>query len=218
MRLYPFSSLGILTEEEIDIENCSNHVYVPHHLFVQWLGTSAVMLTIRNAVDQEVVASMYHAQSKDADAVYVPAWMLASLDCDTEMCHVAPIVLPTCSAITLQPHNEEDVTEMELFQASLERYSAVRAGQEVTLWHPYGYSFVVNVCTVEPDDAWVSIAQADIPLVMLPPVIATTAAAATVAVAAVAPPPTAAVTTDATLRQRCFEAARRRMEAKEKAE
>jgi hypothetical protein len=224
MRILPVSLLGTPTADELEMSNCSNRAYVPDRLFTQWLRTSQVSLRIQNAVEQTVMATMYHAHSNAADVVYVPDWMLAALDCDVDTCVVEPVELPMCTSITLQPHNEGDVEDMEIFQLSLELYSSVRAGQELTLRHPYGYPFVVNVCAVEPEEAWVSIAQADVPLTMLPPIVqtkepvgntvaattentlATEAGAATAATAAT-------VATDATtLRQRCLEAALRRMQ------
>ena len=167
------------------------------------------------------MATMYHAHSNAADVVYVPDWILAALDCDVDTCVVEPVELPLCTSITLQPHNEGDVEEMEIFQLSLELYSSVRAGQELTLRHPYGYPFVVNVCAVEPEEAWVSIAQADVPLTMLPPIVQTKeentvaepmATENTVAAATAVTTETTETTNATTLRQRCLEAALRRMQ------
>ena len=221
MRLLPVSLLGTLSADELEMSNCSNRAYVPDSLFTQWLRTSQVSLRIQNAVEQSVMATMYHAHSNAADVVYVPDWILAALDCDVDTCVVEPVELPLCTSITLQPHNEGDVEEMEIFQLSLELYSSVRAGQELTLRHPYGYPFVVNVCAVEPEEAWVSIAQADVPLTMLPPIVQTKeentvaepmATENTVAAATAVTTETTETTNATTLRQRCLEAALRRMQ------
>jgi hypothetical protein len=175
---------------------------------------------------------MFQPHSKDANTIYGPDWMLSALEKDVDRCHVKPVELPPCTALTLQPHNEEDVEDMELLQLALERYSSISPGQELILWHPYGYPFVVRVSAAEPDHPWVSIAYADIPLTMEPPLVSTvvpvaateavaTEAVATEAVATEAVATVAAATATATatnLRQQCFEAARRRMEAKEKSE
>jgi hypothetical protein len=224
IRLQPLSALDLLTEEEVEVGNCSDRIYVSAHYFTQWLDNKAVMLLVANAVEQEVAGTMFHAHTKEQDVVYVPDWMLQSLEYDHEHCRMEPIELSSCTGITLQPHNEEDVEEMELLQMALERYSVVSEGQELTLWHPYGYPFSVRVLSATPAHPWVSIAQADIPLTMVPPLVITagvvplavptTAVAETVAVAT----NTVATTNPGALRQLCYEAAMRRMEAKEKPE
>jgi len=241
IRLQPLSALGTLTEEEVEIENCSDRIYVSAHYFTQWLDNKAVTLLVSNAVEQEVAGTMFHAHTKEQDVAYVPTWMLHSLEYDHDRCKMEPIELSSCTGITLQPHNEEDVEEMELLQMALERYSVVSEGQELTLWHPYGYPFAVRVLSAAPAHPWVSIAQADIPLTMVPPLVVTAAtvplavplvvpaagAGAAVAGGAVAggavagETAAAAVATETkpgTLRQLCYEAAMRRMEAKEKPE
>ena len=226
IRLQPLSALDLLTEEEVEVGNCSDRIYVSAHYFTQWLDNKAVALLLSNAVEQEVAGTMFHAHTKEQDVVYVPDWMLHSLEYDHERCRMEPIELSSCTVITLQPHNEEDVEEMELLQMALERYSVVSEGQELTLWHPYGYPFSVRVLSATPAHPWVSIAQADIPLTMVPPLVITPAMVPVVVPVVV---PTAgagagtAATTVATsepgtLRQLCYEAAMRRMEAKEKPE
>lgn len=231
IRLQPLSALDLLTEEEVEVGNCSDRIYVSAHYFTQWLDNKAVALLLSNAVEQEVAGTMFHAHTKEQDVVYVPDWMLHSLEYDHERCRMEPIELSSCTGITLQPHNEEDVEEMELLQMALERYSVVSEGQELTLWHPYGYPFAVRVLSATPAHPWVSIAQADIPLTMIPPLVITPAMVPVV-VPVVVPTAgagagtatnTVAATTVATsepgtLRQLCYEAAMRRMEAKEKPE
>jgi hypothetical protein len=240
MKLCPLSELGSLTEEECETAECSNRVYVPARQFTEWLGTSVVTLRIQNVVEQSVIGTLFAAHMNHANTVYAPSWMCAALDCDLETCEVAPVEVPPCRAITLQPFNEGDVEEMEYLQAALERYSVVSPNQELLLWHPYGYPFAVRVAVADGFDgssAAVNIVNCEIPLQMLPPIVsntvaattATTATAATEATAAT--PPSAAtaatttktettetVTTVADLRRRCYEAALRRMEAKEKPE
>lgn len=221
IRLQPLSALDLLTEEEVEVGNCSDRIYVSAHYFTQWLDNKAVALLLSNAVEQEVAGTMFHAHTKEQDVVYVPDWMLQSLEYDHERCRMEPIELSSCTGITLQPHNEEDVEEMELLQMALERYSVVSEGQELTLWHPYGYPFSVRVLSATPAHPWVSIAQADIPLTMVPPLVITPAMVPVVvptAGAGAGTETTGTGTNPGTLRQLCYEAAMRRMEAKEKPE
>jgi hypothetical protein len=219
MKVCSLSDLGLLTEEEREIAECSNRVYVPGALFTQLLRTSVVTLRLRNAVEQTVYGRMFAAHMANRETVYVPQWMCEALDCDLEMCHVSPVDLPRCTAITLQPFNEEDVEEMDLLQSALERYTVVSPGQEITLWHPYGYPYAIRVASVAPDTA-VVIEGCEIPLNMLPPVVATATVEPSVATATVEPSVATATAATATtdLRRQCYEAAMRRMEAKEKPE
>jgi hypothetical protein len=231
IRLQPLSALGTLTEEEVEVGNCSDRIYVSAHYFTQWLDNKAVTLLLSNAVDQDVAGTMFHAHTKEQDVAYVPDWMLHSLEYDHDMCKMEPMEPSSCTGITLQPHNEEDVEEMELLQMALERYSVVSEGQELTLWHPYGYPFSVRVLSAAPAHPWVSIAQADIPLTMVPPLVVTAAVVpstvttlsptvvpAEITAVAGAGGAVAETTNPGTLRQLCYEAAMRRMEAKEKPE
>ena len=264
MKLLPLSELHTLVAGELEMQECSNHVYVPGHLFTLLLSTSIVTLQIRNAVEQTVYGRLYSAHMGDRDTVYVPQWMYAALDCDLENCEVSPVTLPSCTAITLQPFNEEDVEEMELLQLALERYTVVSTGQEITLWHPYGYPYAVRVVSAtstatsaatsaaDEEGGPVYIGNCEIPLNMLPPLSIAeqsplsiaeqspihAAAAPSVPVPPVVPPsvppsvppplptpvPPAAAAASAVvrsaedLRRRCYEAAKRRMEAKEKPE
>ena len=249
MKLLPLSELRTLVAGELEIQECSNHVYVPGHLFTLLLSTSIVTLQIRNAVEQTVYGRLYSAHMGDRDTVYVPQWMYAALDCDLETCEVSSVTLPPCTAITLQPFNEEDVEEMELLQLSLERYTVVSTDQEITLWHPYGYPYAVRVVSATSaatsaaeEDGPVYIGNCEIPLNMLPPLSIAEQSPINVAAApsvaadptpsappSVPPPlptpvPPAAAAAAASaaavedLRRRCYEAAKRRMEAKEKPE
>jgi hypothetical protein len=230
MHIRTLVEMGTLLEGEQEIGECSNRVYVPARLFTEWLSTKAVTLRIENAVEQVVYGSMFSAHTQDENTVFVPDWMCSVLDCDRDLCTVVPVEPPRCTAIMVQPLNEGDVEEMELFQSSLERYTTVTPGQHLTLWHSFGYPFTVSVVHVEPEMA-VDIANCDIPLNMLPPVSVVPATLsdpdsvpdsvpASVPDSDIAPSATNTVHTVETeidVRQKCYEAAMRRM-SKEKPE
>jgi len=231
MHIRTLVEMGTLLEGEQEIGECSNRVYVPARLFTEWLSTKAVTLRIENAVEQVVYGSMFSAHTQDENTVFVPDWMYSVLDCDRDLCTVVPVEPPRCTTIMVQPLNEGDVEEMELFQSSLERYTTVTPGQHLTLWHSFGYPFIVSVVHVEPETA-VDIANCDIPLNMLPPASVVSAPSVpavpavpdsvpdSVPVPEIAPSATNTVHTVETgvdMRQKCYEAAMRRM-SKEKPE
>ena len=168
MNVLPLSAMGSLYDEELQAADCSDRLYVPPTLFQRHLQTSPVFLTLKNRVEQSAVGRMFAVHSSGENVIYVPQHILDALDFDLE--HVTAELMPlrTCTQVTLQPFEAVEGLTMELLQESLERYSHIRDGQTLRLWHPHGFEFSIMVQSVEPDAA-VSISNCDIPLSMMEP-------------------------------------------------
>jgi hypothetical protein len=168
MNVLPLSAMGSLYDEELQAADCSDRLYVPPTLFQRHLQTSPVFLTLKNRVEQSAVGRMFAVHSSGENVIYVPQHILDALDFDLE--HVTAELMPlrTCTQVTLQPFEAMEGLTMELLQESLERYSHIRDGQTLRLWHPHGFEFSIMVQAVEPDAA-VSISNCDIPLSMMEP-------------------------------------------------
>jgi len=160
---------GSLYDEELQAAECSDRLYVPATLFQQHLQTAPVFLTLKNRVEQSTVGCMFAVHSNVGEnVIYVPPHILEALDFDLEHVTAEPTPLRTCTQVTLQPFEAMEGLTMELLQESLERYSHIRDGQTLRLWHPHGFEYSIMVQAVEPDAA-VSISNCDIPLSMMEP-------------------------------------------------
>lgn len=169
MNVLPLSAMGSLYDEELQAADCSDRLYVPATLFQQHLQTTPVFLTLKNRVEQSAVGRMFAVHSNIGEnAIYVPHHILEALDFDLEHVTVEPTPLRTCTQVTLQPFEAMEGLTMELLQESLERYSHIRDGQTLRLWHPHGFEYSIMVQAVEPD-AVASISNCDIPLSMMEP-------------------------------------------------
>ena len=174
MNVLPLSAMGSLYDEELQAADCSDRLYVPPTLFQRHLQTSPVFLTLKNRVEQSVVGRMFAVHSHVGEnVIYVPQHILEALDFDLEHVTAEPIPLRTCTQVTLQPFEAVEGLTVELLQESLERYSHIRDGQTLRLWHPHGFEFSIMVQAVEPDAA-VSISNCDIPLSMMEPMVGST--------------------------------------------
>ena len=169
MNVLPLSAMGSLYDEELQAADCSDRLYVPATLFQRHLQTTPVFLTLKNRVEQSAVGRMFAVHSNmEENVIYVPQHILEALDFDLEHVTAEPTPLRTCTQVTLQPFEAMEGLTMELLQESLERYSHIRDGQTLRLWHPHGFEFSIMVQALEPDAA-VSISNCDIPLSMMEP-------------------------------------------------
>jgi hypothetical protein len=169
MNVLPLSAMGSLYDEELQSAECSDRLYVPATLFQRHLQTAPVFLTLKNRVEQSTVGRMFAVHSNvEENTIYAPPHILEALDFDLEHVTAEPTPLRTCTQVTLQPFEAMEGLTMELLQESLERYSHIRDGQTLRLWHPHGFEFSIMVQAVEPDAA-VSISNCDIPLSMMEP-------------------------------------------------
>ena len=169
MNVLPLSAMGSLYDEELQAAECSDRLYVPATLFQRHLQTSPVFLTLKNRVEQSAIGRMFAVHSNIGEnAIYVPHHILEALDFDLEHVTAEPTLLRTCTQVTLQPFEAMEGLTMELLQESLERYSHIRDGQTLRLWHPHGFEFSIMVQAAEPAAA-VSISNCDIPLSMMEP-------------------------------------------------
>jgi hypothetical protein len=169
MNILPLSAMGSLYDEELQAAECSDRLYVPATLFQRHLQTAPVFLTLKNRVEQSTVGRMFAVHSNvEENAIYAPPHILEALDFDLEHVTAEPTPLRTCTQVTLQPFEAMEGLTMELLQESLERYSHIRDGQTLRLWHPHGFEYSIMVQALEPDAA-VSISNCDIPLSMMEP-------------------------------------------------
>jgi len=168
MNVLPLSAMGSLYDEELQAAECSDRLYVPATLFQRHLQTAPVFLTLTNRVEQSAIGRMFAVHSSGENTIYVPPHILEALDFDLEHVTAEPTPLRICTQVTLQPFEAMEGLTMELLQESLERYSHIRDGQTLRLWHPHGFEYSIMVQAVEPDAA-VSISNCDIPLSMMEP-------------------------------------------------
>jgi len=174
MNVLPLSAMGSLSDEELQAAECSDRLYVPTTLFQRHLQTTPVFLMLKNRVEQSVVGRMFAVHANIGEnVIYVPQHILEALDFDLEHVTAEPMRLRTCTQVTLQPFEAMEGLTMELLQESLERYSHIRDGQTLRLWHPHGFEYSIMVQAVEPD-ALASISNCDIPLSMMEPMVGST--------------------------------------------
>jgi hypothetical protein len=155
MRVVHLSYNPLLSDEEIRHHDCSDRIWVPKHMFENWLlqEDQGSLVTVRL---DTVAACMYAPHSEERDILFAPAWMCnelgGSLDPPEEGDdYIVPIRThpDVCTFLRIQPHTSNHLhceeTPEDVLSRGFEHYTCLSTGQTVTLQLECGEELVVTI-------------------------------------------------------------------------
>lgn len=173
-----------LSEEEIQIHQCSDRVWAPKKMFERWLleeDAGAVVIVNLHGIP----ACMYGPHSGEGNVLYVPDWMCAALHVSGEpddqgddyitpmrgtpnMCTFVK-VKPTTSA-HIDAAQDLDEPAEDILSRGFEQYTCIRQGQVMNLRLPTGEVLEVVIEEAKPENNdFLCIRSGEIEMELLPP-------------------------------------------------
>jgi hypothetical protein len=146
-----------LTDEDIQRHNCSDRIWLPRtdferHMSRQEAGALLVLKLI-NGVEQSVVGTPFGYHHDGPNQIYVPQWMLETLEYDAETIRIEPCTPSLCSRISIVPFTSEHLVAEDpqiYFRDGFEAYTCIQRGLILPLFCN-GISVSVSVSDAIPN-------------------------------------------------------------------
>jgi hypothetical protein len=195
MKLVSFLYADWMSEEEIQISEFSDRIWVPNRIFQRWMNeedVGSVVIVELDGGSKQVSACMYGAHSRHENVIYAPTWICHELkvsgeppvneddedddeDDAIEMIRMRP---DQCTFLKIQPFTSAHIHTSELLQESaedvlsrgLESYTCIKKGQVLTIRLQTGDLLGFEVLEASPDySELLCIRAGEIELDLLPP-------------------------------------------------
>lgn len=176
MNIRPLLYLDTLDDVSIARHNCSDHIWIHHEQFSQWISSEAgtvALVQLQNRLDQSAIGCIFGAHHGDQNDIYVPQWMYEALDFDTDEITLSRITPSLCTGIVLQPHTSDhlhtDRDPQEFFRDGFEQYSVLNPGQNINLWVDEHVMTCTIISLLPSNDAPLAIRNCEMTLELMPP-------------------------------------------------
>jgi hypothetical protein len=176
MNIRPLLYLDSLDDSAISRHNCSDHIWIHHEIFPQWISSDADIVTLvrlQNRLDQSVIGCIFGAHHGQRNDIYVPQWMYDALDFDSEEINITRVTPSMCTGIVLQPHTSDHLhgdRDPQLYlRDGFEQYSVLSPGQTLDLWIDSHIMTCTIIGLLPSNESPLAIRNCELTLELMPP-------------------------------------------------